>query len=81
MSTLLSIFLATLIISGIFCTLIGLLTVVQIFVRSKKKPADSSNRIGHMRLWWFALTRPELFVNTFPWLKNDELDNFPEDKK
>ena len=75
---LLTIFSATLLISGIFCTLVGLLTVIQIFVRSKKPPADSSNRIGHLRLWWFALTRPGLFVDTFPWLKNDELDNFKD---
>jgi hypothetical protein len=79
MSILLSIFQITLLISGTFCTLIGLLTIVQLFIRSKKSPADSSNRIGHMRLWWFALTRPELFTSLFPWLKNDELDNFPKD--
>lgn len=71
-----SIFHATLLLSGTFCTLIGLLTVFQVFIRTKKAPADSSNRIGHLRLWWFALTRPELFVDTFPWLKNDELENF-----
>lgn len=68
-------------IAGTFCTLIGLLTVVQIFILNKKGPADKSNRIGHLRLWWFALTKPELFVSEFPWLKNDEEDNFPKGEK
>jgi len=63
-----------LVISGIFATAIGLLTLVQ-FAKSQKAPADASNRINHIRLWWFALTRPELFTETFPWMKKDELDN------
>lgn len=65
--------------SGLVVTIIGLITVVQ-FVRAKRSPMDESNRINHIRLWWFALTRPELFVDRFPWLKNDELDNFPDSK-
>lgn len=42
------------------------------------KPAegiDRSNVINRIRLWWFALTRPGLFVEIFPWLTQDELDN------
>ena len=65
-------------VSGIFATAIGLLTLVQ-FARSKSLPMDKSNRINHIRLWWFVLTRPELFVNNFPWLKNDELNNSKTD--
>ena len=53
---------------------IGMLTILH-FVRSPKAPADTSNRINRIRLWWFALTRPELFVDSFDWLKHDELDN------
>lgn len=64
-----------LILSGLFMTGVGLLTMFHVFVRSKKSPMDSSNRINHLRLWWFVLTRPELFATTFPWLKNDEFDN------
>jgi len=75
---LLKVLLALIVIAGIFATAIGLLTLVQ-FARSKSLPMDKSNRINHIRLWWFVLTRPELFVNDFPWLKNDELDNTKKD--
>jgi hypothetical protein len=44
-------------------------------LRPQKSPADTSNRINKLRLVWFAMTREELFVDTFPWLKNDELEN------
>lgn len=54
--------------------LIGLFLCLQI-MRGKKLPMDESNRINHIRLVWFALSRPELFVDTFEWLKHDELDN------
>jgi len=54
--------------------LLGLFLCLQI-MRGKKLPMDKSNRINHIRLVWFACTRPELFVNTFQWLKHDELDN------
>jgi heme/copper-type cytochrome/quinol oxidase subunit 2 len=76
---LIQVLLVLMIIAGIFATVIGLLTLVQ-FARSKKLPMDESNRINHIRLWWFVLTRPELFVNSFPWLKNDELDNTKNDQ-
>jgi len=54
--------------------LIGAFTVYHWF-RPQRGPADESNRINAIRLWWFALTREELFVGVFPWLKKDELDN------
>jgi len=75
---LVKVLLALMVIAGIFATAIGLLTLVQ-FARTKSLPMDTSNRINHIRLWWFVLTRPELFVNNFPWLKNDELDNTKKD--
>lgn len=55
--------------------LFGSLLIFHVFIRKKSAPADSSNRINHLRLVWFALTREELFVGLFPWLKNDEYDN------
>ena len=70
----LDIFLITLMVGGIFTQLIGLLTLVYLLSPSRH-PADQSNRINGMRLWWFALTRRELFVDTFGWLKRDEMDN------
>jgi len=36
---------------------------------------DTSNRISRIKLLWFCLLRPWLFVEMFPWLKNDESDN------
>lgn len=53
---------------------LGLFIIYHI-ARPQKAPADISNRINKIRLLWFALTREELFVGLFPWLKSDELDN------
>jgi hypothetical protein len=58
--------------------LLGLFLFIQI-AKAKKLPMDESNRINHIRLVWFVLTRPELFVPTFAWLKNDELENINKD--
>lgn len=70
----LNIFLYGLALAGLFPTAIGILTMFH-WLRPRKSPTDTSNRINAIRLWWFALTREELFVDVFPWLKNDELDN------
>ena len=59
--------------------LIGLFVIYHV-VRSQRPPADASNRINKIRLLWFVLTREDLFVNTFPWLKRDELDNTRSEK-
>lgn len=58
----------------LFPSLIGLFTLFHLF-RSNKLPADKSNRINKIRLWWFVLTREDKFVGLFPWLQNDEWDN------
>lgn len=55
----------------------GLFVIISLF-KAKRLPMDTSNRINHIRLLWFVITRPELFVSAFPWLKNDELDNFKQ---
>jgi len=68
-----------LMVAGLFPTLIGVITMFHWF-RPNKAPADRSNRINSIRLWWFALTREDLFVDVFPWLKNDELKNVTKDK-
>ena len=54
---------------------LGTLVLFHTLVRTKKEPVDKSNRINHIRLVWFALTREDKFVNLFPWLRNDEWDN------
>ena len=71
---LLIIFVIVLVVSGIICTLFGAFVLITL-AREVAKPADSSNRINRLRLFWFALTRPELFADSFPWMKRDELDN------
>jgi len=57
-----------------FPFLIGVFTLYHLF-RSQHAPADVSNRINAIRLWWFALTREEMFVGFFPWLTRDEKEN------
>lgn len=55
-------------------SVLGLLLAWHI-ARPQRPPADASNRINKARLLWFALTREDLFVGTFPWLAHDELHN------
>lgn len=59
--------------------LFGLFIIISLF-KAKRLPMDESNRINHIRLLWFVITRPELFVGTFDWLKHDELDNMKDNK-
>lgn len=59
-------------------SLLGMLVIFHIF-RPQREPADSSNRINKIRLFWFALTREELFVDVFPWMKDDEYNNITQD--
>lgn len=61
-------------LSSIVLSTVGLFFIICIF-KSKKLPMDKSNRINHIRLVWFVLTRPELFVKEFAWLTKDEFDN------
>lgn len=55
-------------------TALGAFILVKLMI-PKKPPMDTSNRINHIRLVWFAINRPELFTEQFPWLRRDELDN------
>jgi len=63
---------------GVFATFtlaaLSLFIIISIF-KAKRLPMDTSNRINHVRLVWFAISRPALFVDAMPWLKRDELDN------
>lgn len=69
-----SLFVDILAIAGTLMTLLGMFMFTWIFVKPKSPPMDTSNRIGHLRLVWFALTKPEDFVPYFPWLTKDEGD-------
>lgn len=75
MTSYLMLFFAAIGISFIWVlAMLSIYIIVSIF-KAKKLPMDSSNRINHLRLVWFAISRPYLFVDSFPWLKSDELDN------
>lgn len=75
MDTALNIFQWLLMAGGFFFTILGMFVFFHVFIKSPSAPADTSNRINSFRLFWFAITRQELFVDTFEWMKNDELDN------
>jgi len=68
------VFITLLLIGGIFPLLIGLLTVFSWALRVRA-PADKSNRINRIRLWWFAISAPHRFTANFQWLYGDEVDN------
>lgn len=55
-------------------SLLGFLVVFHTAIRGGRSPADQSNRIARIRLFWFSITREELFVGIFPWLKKDEYE-------
>lgn len=64
--------------------LMALPSVVGLFLmwhvlRPQRNPADKSNRINKARLLLFALTREDMFVSIFPWLKRDEKENMRND--
>ena len=67
-------FLNLLTIAGIFCLLVGMMTVFS-WCLPLKKPADTSNRFNRIRLWWFHVSAPHRFAHCFPWMKGDEVDN------
>jgi len=55
--------------------LLGLFLVI-LWVRFMKQPGiDSSNIFNPLRFTWFALTRPDKFLEVCPWLADDEWDN------
>ena len=63
-----------LIFIGLLVNLITILIIVKVAL-PKKEPMDTSNRINHIRLIWWAINDPEKFVDQCPWLAKDEGDN------
>jgi len=55
--------------------LLGTFVLVKVLFLPMKAPADTSNRIAHLRLVWFAINEPQKFVKLFPDLTRDEGDN------
>ena len=72
-----TLFLNLLTISGIFVLLIGMMTVFSWSLRIKA-PADKSNRINRVRLWWYAISAPHRSIKSFYWLQGDETDNLKD---
>ena len=68
------IILISLVIAMLPVWLFGMTVLIQI-LRKPPEPVDASNIFNRFRLMWFSITRQNLFVELFPWLKNDELDN------
>jgi hypothetical protein len=62
-------------LSAVLPLTLGMFVLYHLVLRAKNPPCDESNRINHIRLFWFALTREDKFVEAFPWLRNDEWEN------
>lgn len=58
----------------VFPALVGWFVLFHLF-RDNKLPADKSNRLNKLRLFWFCLTREDQVAEKIGWLKNDEWDN------
>ena len=71
------IFINMLTIAGIFVLAIGIITVFT-WCLPIKSPADNSNRINRIRLWWYAVSAPHRSIKSFYWLKGDETDNLKD---
>ena len=63
-----------LIVAGLFCTAIGLLTVFY-WLKPARAPNDPSNRINNITSWWLGLTRPEVLGQAYTAFRQDIMDN------
>lgn len=63
-----------LIVSGLFCTVLGLITVVQWF-KTPKAPSDDTNRINNIMSWWIGLTRPDILAHSYKAFQQDVMKN------
>lgn len=66
----------------VFFTLLGVFTVFH-WLKPNEEPADRSNVINNIKLWWLGLTAPEWFAEKegFEWLKQDVRDQLDERKE
>jgi hypothetical protein len=71
------IFTALLMVGGIFALLIGIMVLIS-FTLPLKAPADKSNRINRIRIFWYAISAPHRFIKSFFWLGGDETDNLKD---
>ena len=62
------------------CFLLGLLDFFY-FIKKPKLPADESNRINNIVLWWITKTRPELFTKEYKFFTQDVMKNIRDVEK
>ena len=55
--------------------LLGTYVFVKVLLLPNSPPADRTNRINHIRVVFFAIQRPETFIEMYPWLGRDEAEN------
>ncbi|MES1989271.1 MAG: hypothetical protein V4440_14800 [Pseudomonadota bacterium] len=65
----------TLCASGTLLTLLGAYVFIKVLIMPNSPPADRTNRINHLRVVFFALQSPEKFIEMYPWLSRDEIEN------
>lgn len=70
-------FTSLLMLAGIFCTAIGILTVFY-WCKKPNKPADTSNRLNNISAWWIGLTRPEELAEEYKYFRQDLMDNIED---
>jgi hypothetical protein len=71
---------SVLIVAGLVCTGIGLLTVFQ-WVKTPDAPSDDSNRINNITSWWIGLTRPEVMGKAYKAFRQDVMANVEDVEK
>lgn len=69
-----------LIIAGLFCTLLGLLTVFHWF-KTPQAPSDDTNRINNISSWWIGLTRPDVLAKSYKFFRQDVMANVDDVQK
>ena len=56
-------------------TLLGMYVFIKVLIMPNVPPMDITNRINHIRVVFFAIQHPEKFVEMYPWLAFDEMEN------
>lgn len=69
-----------LVVAGLFCTLLGLLTVVHWF-KTPTAPSDDTNRINNIASWWIGLTRPDVLATSYKAFRQDVMANVDDVQK
>lgn len=70
-----SLLIITLCAAGTLITLLGAYVFIKVLIMPNVAPADRTNRINHIRVVFFAIQHPEKFIELYPWLAYDELEN------